>query len=484
MDELLKRLLKNSKVTSEMIKTRICHPITYQEYPKRTYFAILKKYASDFLNNGSEPRMIGIAGLRGTGKTTLMWQVAGDLMRNYNYPLYFFNVNEITTLGYDLIATLDAFQEVILKKRFNQFESPIILMFDEVHDAPDWAKALKILYDEARSSFTICTGSSALLLRHTADLARRIKIERLYPFRFTEFITAKSFFDSNNKKTVFPIHGLAEKLKQAIFFTGDVQEVYSQVSENQGKIENYFQQAKKVIGKEINSLIEEYIKYYNIPAFLLYKEREIILENTFELFKRVVYEDTYKINVSIETDAIYILKLLMQLSISDEINPDLLSQKTGIRKDQLNAILDIMEKAELINILNPYVGTESRIWKNKKAFFMSPSLRLSLLSIIYGKNVPKLLSSKLYEDMVVMYLKKMLNENQILFAKTDSSPSPDFVIETMDNPILIEVGIGKIKTFQLKSIKKRYGLLMSNAIENIEIRNDTIKLPFKVFLLL
>ena len=143
-----------------------------------------------------------------------------------------------------------------------------------------------------------------------------------------------------------------------------------------------------------------------------------------------------------------------------------------------------MEKSELINVLKPFGGSETRIWKNKKALFMSPSLRLSLLSLIYGENIPEHLSSKLYEDLVVMYLKKTIGPHSILYAKTNGSHVPDFIIETVDKPILIEVGIGKNKINQLKNIDSRYGILINNRLESIEIENNTIKIPLKVFLLL
>ncbi len=46
MDEkLLKEILLKTKVTQDIIETRICHPITRQKYPQRTFFVLLKKYA-------------------------------------------------------------------------------------------------------------------------------------------------------------------------------------------------------------------------------------------------------------------------------------------------------------------------------------------------------------------------------------------------------------------------------------------------------
>lgn len=484
MVDLLKNIVKNAKVTKEMASIHTVHPITGERFPKRTFFVLLKKYAKDFFEKGIEPRMVGLAGLRGTGKTTLIWQLADELLSKYPYPVYFFNVNEIAISGYTLWETLEAFQYYILNKKFSEVKTPFVLLFDEIHDSPDWAKTLKVLYDEARSAFVVCTGSSALLLRQTADLARRIKIEKVYPFRFIEFVMAKSFFETKNKNTIYPKNKLTENIKNILFYSQDFTSLFQALKEVEVFIKDYFKNIEKVLRQNINILCEDYINYYNIPAFILYQEKSVILKSVFDLLTRVVYEDVKKIDEKMNISPNSILKMLLQLSISDEINLAVLSQKVESKKEDIEFILEIMQKAELVNILYPYTGAEGRIWKNKKAFFMSPSLRLSLLYLLYGENIPNNLKGKLYEDIVVMYLRKTLNEVQISFTKSDKGSSPDFIVETRERPIVIEVGKSKTKTQQLKSINKRYGILISSGISEIEIEDNIIKLPLTVFLLI
>ncbi|MGC8822918.1 MAG: ATP-binding protein [Desulfurella sp.] len=479
MDEILEEIVKNSKVNKDIIQSYTKHPITGKKYPNRTFYVLLKKYADDFLTSGNEPRMIGLAGLRGTGKTTLMWQLAEHLY-DKNIPIYFFNVNALTTSGYSLYDALQVFQKVILKKRFTENIHPLILLFDEVHDDANWAKTLKILYDEARTAFIVCTGSSALLLHQTADLARRMKIEKVYPFRFIEFVTAKSFFEK--KTIIFPEKNLANNLKQSLFFSQSVDDAFDILQKLNPSIQNYINKIKEYFN-DYKPLVQEYIKYHNIPSFILYKEKSSILESIFSLFTRIVYEDIPKLNRQISVENERIIRLLQQLAISDEINLNSLSQKTGINKNDLEFTLKVINDAELINLLNPYGGAESRIWRNKKAFFMSPSLRLALLSTIYGMNIPSEKQSKFFEDIIAMYLCKTFNNN-IFIASQGNSPTPDFVIETMDKPILLEVGRGKKQTTQFSRIDCRYGILVSDNMTEIEKEGNYIKLPLIYFLLL
>jgi len=201
------------------------------------------------------------------------------------------------------------------------------------------------------------------------------------------------------------------------------------------------------------------------------------------LFERIIYEDVPKYNSKIVVSGEKIKKLLNQLAISDVINVDTISQKTGIKRDELDLILDLLDKAEVLNVLNVYGGAETRIWKNKKAFFMSPSLRLALLSQIYNINIPEMYESKLYEDIVIMYLRKTLNNN-IFFSFKQENKNPDFIIETMDKPIALEVGKGKTNTSQLLNIDTRYGILVTNGTTDYAIKNNVLLLPFNWFLLL
>lgn len=485
MDKILEGILLSTKVTKSVIETRIRHSITGKKYPKRTFYILLKKYADDFLTNGYEPRMIGLAGLRGTGKTTLMWQIAEYIFKNKEIPVYFFNVDIIKTASYSLFEVLQGFQKMILKKEFRKLQEPIVFLFDEVHEDAEWAKTLKILYDEARTAFIVCTGSSALLIQQTADLARRMKIERVYPFKFIEFITAKSFYEREEK--IFPERNLSNEIKNALFFSPTLNDAYEGIQKISNKIENYFNKVNKVFSGYKGNLISEYIKYHNIPSFLEYREKSAIFDSILDLLKRVINEDVPKIKENAGEKSVgeneKILKLLLQLAISDEINLDTLSQKTGIKKDEIEFFLDILNGSEVVNIFNPYGGKEARIWKNKKIFFMSPSIRLSLLSSIYGDRITKEMEGKLYEDIVAMYIRRIL-DNNVMILTSKNIKKPDFVIETMEKPLLLEVGISKTTSDQFSNIDCRYGILVSNGINKIEKNKKYLKLPLKWFLLM
>lgn len=484
MEESLKHYLDNTIVTKTAIESRLTHPITKLRFPARLVYVLLRKYANDFFKSGLEPRFISLAGLRGVGKTTLLWQTSNYIFNRHSKQIYFFNVNTLKNLGIDLHIALENFQTHVLKKRFNELTDPITLLFDEVHDDENWSRTLKILYDEARSAFILCTGSSALLLNQTADLARRMRVEKIYPFKFIEFIVAKTYIE-NNGNAVFPEKGLSNDLKEALFYSESANEVYKRVEAFQSVVTKYFSKIESVKAFRIKELWQGYVSYQNIPNFLFFKDKYTINDSILDLFKRVILEDIPKLNPTY-ADYSKIERLILRLAGSDEINPQKLAGIIGVKKTDIDILIDILAKAELLNVLAPFGGLDTKITKNKKAFFMSPSLRRALLSTLYGQTLPDQFRSKLIEDIIVMYLRRVLTDGILSFSTGSSQSNPDFVIETRDIPILLEIGTSKtsIKQIKASNVRYRYGLLVSNGITSPRIKDDCVQIPLSWFLLL
>jgi uncharacterized protein len=480
MDENLKYYLENTVVSKSAIESRLTHPITKLRYPTRLVYVLLKKYANDFLKSGSEPRFVSLAGLRGLGKTTLLWQTANHIYLNHHKDIYFFNVNTLKNLGIDLHIALEEFQRHIIKKRFNELSEPITLLFDEVHDDDNWSKTLKILYDEARTAFILCTGSSALLLNSTADLSRRMHILKVFPYSFSELLNSKKAL-LQDEGIEIPNEQLGIKLKQALFFSENAKTAISILTEIGSEINEVILQGNI----DLSLLQLQYIEYLNFPNLLFFDDEVIITNSILDLFKRIIYEDIPKLKPTF-ADFTKIERLILRLAGSDEINPEKLAGVIGVKQNDINELIDILAKAELLNVLLPYGGLDTKIVKNKKAFFMSPSLRRALLSTLYGQNLPDQFRSKLIEDIIVMYLRRVLTDGIISFLSGNDEVNPDFVIETRDKPILLEIGTNKTSLRQLtkSNVNYRYGLLISNGVTEPTLKGDCIQIPLSWFLLL
>ena len=74
----LKDYILSNRVNPTQLERRV-GDADLNPYPKRDLFVTLTGYASDFIAQKAEPRLIAISGLRGVGKSTLMWQAAADI---------------------------------------------------------------------------------------------------------------------------------------------------------------------------------------------------------------------------------------------------------------------------------------------------------------------------------------------------------------------------------------------------------------------
>ncbi len=471
----LENILLNAKVSPIGIKQRLLHPVFKTVIKPRAEFAVLKKCASDFFAQGTEPRMIGLSGMRGTGKTTLLWQTAEYIFENITTNIYFFNVNTLNDYNTNIRDILELLQTQTLKKRFSEYSEPIVLLFDEVHEDAKWTNTLKIVYDELKTAFVIATGSSALLLQSTADLATRMLIRHVFPLSFTEYLAIRKVITETNEKELQNI------LKQILFYSKDIGELRNELE----KSSHYISEFLACIDN-LHEHIVKYIEFYNITRFCIYEEPEFITDLIIDLFKRVILEDIPKMTGS-DDQHLHSEKILRRLAASDEINVQSLSQAIGLSQIEINKNLDILVKAELLNVLFPYGGIDSKINKAQKYYFMSPSIRKVILSPLFGNTTSDDLFAKLLEDTVVMYLKRIFKlESIISFSSSTKQRNPDLIIETREKPILMEIGINKTTTKQITASKidYRYGIIINSKINNFEIRNDTVILPLSWFLLL
>ncbi len=146
-----------------------------------------KRYLFEKIN--FDNRLISILGARGTGKTTLLLQIAQYF--NHKESLYvalddlFFTDNNLYGLASDFYKT-----------------GGELLLLDEVHKYPDWSQEIKLIYDDFPELKVIFTSSSVLdIYRADYDLSRRAVAYHLKEMSFREYL----LFYENIKLSVIPL---------------------------------------------------------------------------------------------------------------------------------------------------------------------------------------------------------------------------------------------------------------------------------------
>lgn len=162
MEEKIKSLIKENMRLQLKIK---------ENYPKKRH--LFNKFNKIIQNQNF---YLGITGLRGIGKTTLLLQLCVE-----NQGIYF-SADSRNLKGlhiYDIVKEL-------INKGYKK------IFIDEIHLKLNWDLDLKNLYDTYEDVKIYFTGSSSLELKTLkADLSRRVLLEKLPPASFREWLFIK-----------------------------------------------------------------------------------------------------------------------------------------------------------------------------------------------------------------------------------------------------------------------------------------------------
>jgi len=125
------------------------------------------------------PRLIGLVGPRGVGKTTLLLQLIKEKLASAEEAFYA-SADHIT---FAKTGLFDFVRDVYETDGITRF------FVDEVHKYEGWAQELKNIYDSFPDVRVVFSGSSSLnLVRGTHDLSRRAILFRLPGLSFREYL--------------------------------------------------------------------------------------------------------------------------------------------------------------------------------------------------------------------------------------------------------------------------------------------------------
>ncbi|HLD83523.1 MAG TPA: AAA family ATPase [archaeon] len=456
----------------------------------------LMKFANAFLEGTGDSRIIVIYGLRGIGKSTILYQIYNRLVSGRFFSqlepskcvpqenILYLSIDQTLLLpfGKDVKSPIyDAvknFCEQIHKQTLASLDKKLFILIDEAQFDKNWAVAAKSLFDESKNIFIIITGSSALALNLDTDTARRAIKEPLFPLSFMEYQVIK------NK--IFPIRGTAENLKRLVLqndrtTVGELNASIVQITRNMA--------VRKL---DLKKEIEEYITLGGFPfGFSLTKE--ITYRRLLDMIDRIVRQDIPIIS-NYQSDTIRdIIRIIGALALkpSGELPQTKLSTNLGISAAKVNDIIDTLEKSHLIFSVKPYPSAQPTEGLSKafKYYFMSPTL-VSAIRYLNGMTTVTLEeTSVLWENSVGSTLFKLCYTTGTiynLFYDPRKETNVDYLLQ---NPlsgeiIPVEVGLNKGDK-QLKDAiefySASYGIIVSDFPE-ITFEEKIIRIPFWVFL--
>jgi len=387
----------HEKLIGELIKLDRLAKIQARKYPdKRFLFPQLK-----YLLTGTR-QLVGIAGLRGTGKTILLRQLATDLDQA------FYLSADTLPVATDLFELASYFEESMSIK---------YLMIDEIHALKEWQGQLKKIFDFLGLRIIFTSSSSLELSEGKYDLSRRLTMRHLPLFSFREYLLFV-------KKRDLPVLTTEEIIKSH-------KELYKDLY----SFESHFRD-----WSEIGAL----------PACLDSPLSSIIVATV----DKVIQKDMLTVGKLSQEDLLSIRSVLLFIARAgiEGCSYSSISRNTGISKYRVQQFIRMMEAASLLRIILPYganVLPEPKI-------MLAPALRANLAQ---GSDDDRLTGAMREEffihhvagaDLTVNYLKSMRGRKL-----------PDYVLFLKDSKVIVEIGGTSKTASQFKGIDEKEKLILS-----------------------
>jgi predicted AAA+ superfamily ATPase len=375
-----------------------------------------KRYMLNRINWNN--RLIGITGARGVGKTTMLLQYIKENLADVSDEVIYVNMDDLYFSKNALVGFVDEFV-----KRGGKY-----LFVDEVHKYRNWSQEIKNSYDYFPDLKIVFTGSSALDIRKgEADLSRRAIVYSMQGLSFREFIELKY-------KHQFPALQLEDILSNA-----------------PARIAPILEKIKPI------KLFEEYLQLGYYPFFTEGEtEFSIRLKQT---VNHVLDNDLPSVE-NIDFNAVhYLRKLVAILAEIVPYKPNIvkLSQQIGISRETLLRYLYLLEKADLLMLLQTDAFGINKMNKPEKVYLNDPNL----ISTLTNSSANTGMSRETF----------FFNQLRVSHS-VNWSESGDFII---DNKTIFEIG-GKNKTRkQIAGIENSFV-----AADNIEYANQN-KIPLWLF---
>lgn len=446
---------------------------------RKTYFQI-KKHIDEFLNGYVENRFLIMPGLRGVGKTTILFQIY-EYLRNEkgvdSDRILYLSVDELSTyLGAGILEAIDVFVGEVHETSPVYLEKELFIFLDESHYDKEWSQVGKIVYDQSKKIFLIFTGSSALSLEMNVDAARRIKKEPVFPMNFREYSLLKNNIRYNDD--------FSRSLMDLIF-KGDEGSV-----EDASRKENEMKKTLLKLNKPVEKEWEDFLLCRDFP-FALNIQRSEVYERVFNIVNRVVEKDVFSIK-SFNTESRSVISRVitfLALQTPGGTSDAKLATKLGKSPRLIREILNILELTHLVFSVKPYGTAGKVVRKAWKYYFLSPTVNAAIRFKLgkYNRRDRKLLGV-LTESLVASYFFRMKEtvHRPLGIFYDPAKNGVDFLLQTADDGLIpVEVGFGEKDRTQINRAitryKSEYGIVISNTTSKIKKEGNVIYIPVMTF---
>lgn len=474
--KLVQYLQQQIRTTNERLKN-FTHGINGKEHPKRFMFIKVEKYINDFLLKKSATRVVIMPGFRGVGKTTLMSQICSKF-KNQVPNVLFISVEEAKNLFDVGVADLMSAYEEILGENLESVKKPILVFLDEIQSDPKWDVSLKSLFERTTNVFFCCTGSSAVALQTSANLARRAVLEKMPPMCFTEY--------QMTQNNIYPIPKLKDSIRSAVYLSKDCNEVYSKLLALRPTVNQYWSKASRMD-------IKKYLSYGTLPFAFTMPDEIAVYDSISALLDKMIFQDLPTLGKFSNEVLGATKRILFAIAENDTTSLTALEQRFNINRETIANVFEALEKAELLIKVPAYGSNMTIAKKASKYLFMSPAIRMTFFHFTGQESTYLMRQGKLLEDSVGSHLYRELVIKRDGAIRYDSSEGgADFILQIQNSKqIIIEVGTGdkadkgkKQIANSSQKINSDYNLIFSSSELKIEPDLKLVFVPLDYYFLM
>ena len=234
--EYIDHLIQEQVRFADFRATSYIQSVDGQLLPKRTLYTKIHSLWSDFYEGGDlTQRWLTISGVRGVGKTTLLFQLYHAIRHNSHIDTLFISLDySYPQFGMSIADILDAYERVN-KISFSSLTRPLYVCIDETQLDPNWIETLDALYKSNDKIFIIAVGTPVLASQNLKEATPNTKFETLHPMSSTEYLKIK--------KQKHKIPGLSGAIRDAILHSPDSDSLYASLQIIAPEVNTYYRGA-------------------------------------------------------------------------------------------------------------------------------------------------------------------------------------------------------------------------------------------------
>ncbi len=347
-----------------------------------------KRFFSDELQIGKEPRIKVLRGFRGVGKTTALLQLIADDTVYFSMEHPRMQEDSLYEIG-----------EALFKAGFKT------LLIDEAQYYPNWKRDTKVLYDEFPHMTIVVSGSAPLAF----EPERRYELIEIAPLSLKEFY-----------------HLGGQEIEKTEAWR-NVDESIRFIVKNDGIYAKYM----------------DYLQGGAFPSFFSYKEKTF--ESIYSSIKKSIQQDA-PFFARVDGEAIRGMERLLFFLASStlgEYSVNSLSNTLDLKKDKTNSIVSLLESMKILRLVSPYGKGAKLVRGEPKLMFYHPVMRSAVCNALQIK--PDI--GAIREELAVFcFDQRGWKVNTIKGMKHQ----PDYVIEKRGEQLVVEIGGPSKKRKQLE----------------------------------